>query len=82
MSGTKPLDEPAPDLGRHATEGGEAEGVVRPIRPVRTGIGAAGPCEKVRRVDDEEVETRRVSGEQPRRTAEQVPELVHLIRRA
>ena len=67
-----PVDRAAPDVGGDASQRGEAARIVRPIEPVRAKVGVAWPVEEMRRVDGEQVETGRLSGDDAGRRAEEM----------
>ena len=62
----------AADIGGRAAQRGEAAPVVGPVLPVRAEIGIAGAVEEVGRVEDDEVETGRLPGDERRGAAEVV----------
>ena len=69
------------EAGADAGQGGKAEGVVAPSFAARPVIGIARPGIKMRRVEDEEIETGGAAGEQPPGAAEEQREIIDLLGR-
>ncbi len=71
--------QPGREVGGHAAQGREPEGIVGPVGPVRGHVGIAVAVEQVGRVDHEHVQTRHARREEPRRAAEQGGVLVQRL---
>ena len=79
MSGTKPGDVAEPDARGDPRQRAEAKRIVRPVAAVGRRVGIARPVEQMRRVEHEQIETRRCARAGLRAAAEQIVEGQHLV---